>query len=381
MKTYTMLADGVSLSVSAEDFKLSEGGVLLWPQPVVVPPPVAVGPPEPITLVSASDSLAVIQGKLNAVPAGGSLVFPNNMIMPSGTLFGKSGVVLWADGDVKVNGSFDFTGKTDWVIRGRAPGQGFVFKNDYRVIANNADRWAVGCCIFNAISSPSNWWNGTAIAFNGASNGLIINNDFNNCMGNVLGMYDMDRVVVDGNRFTGCWQPIALHGPTSGTLKGHDIHMRRNVFLLTQRAAIETGTGEEFFSGMVIENNFFDEFDCRGEVGTMLPISLVSQRMENTTVVDNYIDKGSKPLMNSGGIWEWTTGTEFTGTGLYARNKVINFRYNLVYEQGAVIRDHILFGTPHGFTVNEPDASFADINNVIVSTKPDKPAQPARIAW
>jgi hypothetical protein len=48
----------------------------------------------------------------------------------------KSGVNVWADGVVTIigapgarsAGAFDFGGMLSWTIRGRAPGQGFVFK-------------------------------------------------------------------------------------------------------------------------------------------------------------------------------------------------------------------------------------------------------------
>ena len=113
---------------------------------------------------------------------------------------------------------------------------------------------------------------------NGASFGTVINNDFNAAQGNVLGQYNLDNITIDGNHFTDCWQPISIQEPTSADHSlGRNIHIERNVFFGTQRAAIEVGpasTGAEYFSGLVVHDNFFDNFNnLTGDPGTMIGAS------------------------------------------------------------------------------------------------------------
>src|SRR6185369_6594166 len=131
---------------------------------------------------------------------------------------------------------------------------------------------------------------------NGASFAKVINNDFNTVQGNVLGMYNLDNITIDGNHFTNCWEPISIQEPTNANHSlGRNIAISRNVFLGTRRAAIEVGpssSGAEYFSNLTVTDNFFDDFNNQGGPGTLLPISLVGQAAENTTVADNYISRG-----------------------------------------------------------------------------------------
>src|SRR5262249_20172069 len=137
-----------------------------------------------------------VQAKLNSVPSGGRLVIPAGMTV--GALRGKSGVTVEADGAVMVDGNWDFSGLTGWTVRGKAPGQGFVFQRA-RIDATGASQFAVGNNVFTG--QPSNGFDGSAIQMNGASFGTVINNDFTNAQGNVLGMYNLDNVTFDGNHF------------------------------------------------------------------------------------------------------------------------------------------------------------------------------------
>jgi hypothetical protein len=297
--------------------------------------------------VVAGDSVATIQNKLNALQRGGTLVFEGNTTFDfhGTTITGKSGVRILADGPVNIlnapaagtGGAFDFSGQSDWTIGGRAPGQGFVFDRSL-VNATNASHWAVGDSTFN--HQASNGYDGSAIRMNGASFGTVINNDFNTAQGNVLGQYNLDNITIDGNHFTDCWQPISIQEPTNADhSRGRNIHIRRNVFLGTQRAAIEVGpssTGAEYFSGLVVHDNFFDDFNnLTGDPGIMLPISLVGQASENTTVTDNFIRRGPN------GAGDVGVAIEMTGTGEVTNNTIANFAYAvLTYQSGWNVQDN-----------------------------------------
>src|SRR5262249_46205680 len=156
-------------------------------------------------------------------------------------------------------------GRTDWTIGGRAPGQGFVFNGSLINATQAYGNWTVGNCQFNG--QAANGFDGSAIRMNGASFGLVINNDFNGCMGTVLGQYNLDNITIDGNRFTDCSEPVSIQEPTEWDPGlGRNIIIRRNVFLRTQRIAVEVGAlnlnnGLEFFSGLVVDNNYFDAFN------------------------------------------------------------------------------------------------------------------------
>jgi hypothetical protein len=166
-------------------------------------------------MVAPADTIAAIQTRLNSVSTGGTLAFPANSAFNFNgrTVRGKSRITILANGPVIINdapgpgsaGAFDFGGMSSWVVRGKAPGQGFIFNNTLI----NADRasgtatapWAVGDCVFNNVAS--NGLNGSAIRMTGTSFGRVINNDFNGCLGNVLGQYDWDNIDISGNKFTG----------------------------------------------------------------------------------------------------------------------------------------------------------------------------------
>jgi hypothetical protein len=301
------------------------------------------------THVVAGDSVATIQNKLNALQRGGTLVFEGNTTFDfhGTTITGKSGVTILANGPVHIinapgagtKGAFDFSSQSDWTIRGRAPGQGFVFDRSL-VNATDAKSWAVGDCTFNY--QASNGYDGSAIRMNGASFGTVINNDFNSASGNVLGQYNLDNITIDGNHFTDCWQPISIQEPTNANHSlGRNIVLTRNVFQGFHRAAIEIGPasrGSEYFSGLVVDNNFFDNSDNRGGPGTLLPISLVGQSAENTTVTNNFIRRGPTDAGEIG------VAIEMTGTGHVANNTIANFAYAvLTYQSGWNVHDNAVY--------------------------------------
>jgi hypothetical protein len=309
----------------------------------------ATTPDGSLTHVVAGDSVATIQSKLNALRPGGTLVFEGNTTFDfhGTTITGKSDVTILADGPVNIvnapgagtNGAFDFSGQSDWTIRGRAPGEGFVFDRSL-INATEAKNWAVGDATFN--HQASNGYDGSAIRMNGASFGTVADNDFNTAQGNVLGMYNLDNITIDGNHFTDCWEPISIQEPANADHSlGRNIAITNNVFLGTQRAAIEAGpspNGAEYFSNLTVSGNFFDNFNDLGGAGTLLPISLVGQAAENTTVTNNYISRGPNDAGDIG------VAIEMTGTGDVSNNTIANFAYAaLTYQSGWNVHDNAVY--------------------------------------
>lgn len=371
------------------------------PAPVITPPP----PPPPVdpppgpdpfpigTVVTlgASDNVGTVQSKLNSVPAGGSLVFPGGSTYNFGgqTVRGKAGITVYANGVVTINGApgngsngaFDFGGLSNWTIRGRAPGAGFVF-NGSLINASGAASYAVGNCVFN--NQNSNGFDGSAIRQSGSSNGLVINNDFNGCGGNVCGMYDVDKITFDGNHFVDSYQPWSFNFPNTPTLTlGRDLIFRRNVIIGARRAVIEIGPsseGSEYTSGLVVDNNFFDDFnnDVQAGQGTLLPISLVAQSAVNTTVTNNFIRRGPR---NNGLV---CIGIEFTGSGECAHNVIWDMSYTIMtYQSGWNVHDNTIYnGSGPSFgTLNNGHGSGTFGPENIVSSPPPVPPWPTRTSW
>jgi hypothetical protein len=292
--------------------------------------------PGKITYVLPGDSPATIQQKLNSVLPGNTLMFQAGTYdFGHVTIAGKSGITIWASGKVVINnapgagtnGAFDFSGKTDWTIGGRAPGLGFVFNSSLINATHAYGNWTVGNCQFQ--SQVTNGLDGSAIRMNGASFGTVINNDFTGVAGNVLGMFGLDNLTIDGNRFTDCWQPITIQTPAEWDPGlGRNIVIRRNVFLGTQRIAIEAGAlnlnnGSEYFSGLIVDNNYFDAFNS-AQSHHSVAISLVGQAAENSTVTNNFIRRGPADAGEIG------VAIEMSGSGVVSGNTLWNFAYSVL---------------------------------------------------
>ena len=349
--------------------------------------------PGAMTYVLPGDSAATIQSKLNSVQPGNSLVFTGGATYDFGgaTITGKSGITVWADGPVVIanapgagtQGAFDFSGQSGWTIGGNAPGNGFVFNGSLINATNASGDWTIGNAIFN--NQQSNGFDGSAIRMNGASSGTIINNDFNNAGGNVVGMYNLNHITIDGNHFVDCYEPISIQSPTNADRNfGNDIVIENNVFLGTQRAAIEIGPaspGTEYFAGLVINNNYFDNFNNGGgeSWGTMLAISAVGQSSENTTITNNYISRGPN------GAGEVGVAIEMTGTGEVSGNTIVNFGYAaLAYQSGWNFHDNVVHNdgsSPYYGFANNGSGSGTFGSVVSSAGLPANPGMPARPAW
>src|SRR5262249_17861241 len=147
------------------------------------------------------------------------------------------------------------------------------------------------------------------------------------------------NITIEGNHFLDCGQPISIQEPTNGDHSlGRNMIIERNVFIGTDRAAIEMGpssTGAEYFGHLVVNNNFFDAFDDRPDPGTILPISLVGQAAEDTTITNNFIRRGPAAAGDVG------VAIEMTGTGEVTGNIIENFSFAcLTYQSGWNVHDN-----------------------------------------
>lgn len=341
------------------------------------------GPPAPITNVAMGDTLAMVQSKLNSVPAGGSLRFPAGYTI-TGSLTGKSNITLWADDDVLVNGTMNFQNTAGWTIRGATPGHGFRF-NGVRINANNANgNWFVGNCTFNNAPTFADGNDGSAVGVNGCSFGSIINSDFNNCQGTVIGKYTTDNITVDGCHFINCRQPFSLQQGTS-TSSGRNWTIQRCVFSGTTRAAMELGpsnTTAEYFTGIVVSNNYFTGFNYTPNTdnySALLAISLVGQGSTNTTVANNWIDVGQAMLHHGDAI-------EFTGTGECTNNTILNWQFEaFLYQFNWNYHDNFRYNTNIAAYANSPSGGPTYTGTLepstVLTTAPRDPGWPARISW
>jgi hypothetical protein len=344
-------------------------------------PPVAGN----IVMVAPTDTIAAIQTKLNSLPAGGTLAFPANSAFNFNgrTVKGKDNVTIWANGAVTINGApgpgsggaFDFGGRASWTIRGKAPGQGFIFNatlvNAEGATGTAAKPWAVGNCVFN--NSASNDLNGAAIRMTDASFGLVINNDLNNCQGNVLGQYNWDNITIDGNHFTNPYQIVSIDQGTDRS-RGRSIIYRRNISTGHQRTGFETGgdasdggPGQYFFN-LLIDNNWFVDPQAPIPDGAGC-LSIVARGQVNTKVTNNYFRKG---LRYGKAYAEAIEISSKVGPVEVSGNLIDGFDAPFAYyDLGANTHDNKLWncgGTPPP-------------GNTVLTSAPAALTPPARIAW
>lgn len=354
--------------------------------------PLPATKPANVVTVAETDSVFAIQVKLNSVPAGGTLAFPagSTFDFHGQTVRGKSGVTLFAEGNVVINnaprsagsrshGAFDFSGLTDWIIRGKGQDLGFVL-NGSLINAEMAQRYSIGWITFNDV--PTNGLAGSCVHMTGSSYGLVINNTMNRCAGNVLGMYDWDNITVDGNHLTSCFQFVSLdNSETPDSSRGRNLVFRRNVVSGLKRAGIEIGSGgRQSFVNLVVDHNWFDAFDFNpGDDGSCLAISLVGRASQNTTVTDNFIRMGP---INAG---KPGVAIEFTGTGECSGNLIWDFEYPVImYGSGWHVHDNTVFNSganPYSGLLNYSKTAGALGKNTILTRPPAVPPHPDRVEW
>jgi hypothetical protein len=336
-----------------------------------------------VVMVDPSDTIVAIQTKLNSVPAGGTLAFPANSAFNFNgrTVRAKSGITILANGPVTINGApgpgtagaFDFGGMSNWTVRGKAPGQGFVF-NSTLVNADSSTNGAVGCCIFN--NAAANDLNGSAIRMTGASSLLVINNDFFHCGGNILGQYDWDNVTVDGNHFTGQPGQVAqLASIDNGTNpnRGRNILFTRNIYQNVQRTGIETGGDDDngngqVFTNFVIDNNWFADLVFPPGDGAA-PVSVVARGAKGLKVTNNYFRRGN---VNPGQYTEAIETASKVNPPEISGNLIVGFASPFaIYAIGANIHDNKVFNASNSIPAG----------NTVLVTRPADPPQPQRLNW
>ncbi len=332
------------------------------PSPTPSAPPAARN----IVMVAPTDTIAAIQTKLNSVPAGGSLV------LAAGTypgLIGRSNVTVWAAGPVTVNGNFDFTGQSNWAIRGADQNNRITF-NGGLVAASLSNHAAIGWCVFN--NQPSNGDNGSAIDFSGASFLMIVNNDFNNVLGNCLAQYNVDNLTIGGNRFVGCYGPVSINQDSNATM-GRNVRFISNLVTGYTRTGIEV-TGSDpsppngVFTNFLVDGNWFVDVATPGPVpyGTG-PVSMVARLQSGTVISNNFFRPGPNAAPNFGPAIEFDS--QATAADIFGN----------LYESLGAYTFYDLGGNSHGnkfwnSTGNAP-------NDSVLTSKPADPPRPARISW
>jgi hypothetical protein len=262
---------------------------------------------------------------------------------------------------------------SNWTVRGKAPGQGFVFHGTL-VNADSSTNGAVGCCIFN--NAAANGLNGSAIRMTGASSLLVINNDFFHCGGNILGQYDWDNVTVDGNHFTGQPGQVAqLASIDNGTNpnRGRNILFRRNIYQNVQRTGIETGGDDsngngQVFTNFVIDNNWFVDLVFPPGDGAG-PVSVVARGAKGLKVTNNYFRRGN---VNPGQYTEAVETASKVDPPEISGNLIVGFTNPFaIYAIGANIHDNKVFNA----------STPIPAGNTVLATRPADPPQPQRFNW
>ncbi len=345
-----------------------------------LPRPQAPGSGGNWVVAAPTDTVAALQVRLNSVPVGGTLVFQANSTFDFNyqTVKGRSGVTILANGRVTIDrapgrgtaGAFDFSGMSNWTIRGALPGQGFIFNNTL-INADGASRCAVGNCVFNR--QASNELNGSALRMDNASSMLVINNDFNGVQGTCLAQYNWDNITIDGNHFVDCFNPISV---TQGSdrSRGRNIKLVRNIVLGMIRSGFEMigdGEGVEgYFSNLLIDNNWFADISAAASTAEYAtgPVSIVALGQVGTKITNNFFRLG--PYY----VAPYTEAIEFAtkaAAGEISGNLIVDFTNGItLYELGADVRGNTLFNTGGGRA-----------NDKVLRLRPADPPRPTRIAW
>jgi hypothetical protein len=367
------------LSVATCDLQLQQAQGQPSSTPATAGNAVAVAPP---------DTIATIQAKLNSVPVGGRLVFLGNSAFNFNgqTVTGKSGITVYADGPVTINGgpgpgsagAFNFGGMSNWTLRGKAPGQGFTF-NGTLINADGTTNGAIGCCAFSGSQSNGDGNDGSVIRTNGATGLLVINNDVANCHGAMFGGSNWDNNVFDGNHVTaGLGQAFSIQQGTDPS-RGRNIIIRRNIFSNWGRGVIETGgtvdgtndSPGQVFTGLIIDINWFTIYgNSPTATWDVAPISVVARQQSGTKVTNNYFLRGNNNPS------AWTEAIEINssvGPCTTTGNLIVN-----------VASPFPTYGSAgqnvHGnsvFNVSQPIPA----GNTTLAARPADPPPPVRIAW
>jgi acetyltransferase-like isoleucine patch superfamily enzyme len=188
----------------------------------------------------------------------------------------------------------------------------------------------------------------TAIKLDGASDALIINNDFNRVRGSVITGWGLDRSTISGNHFHGFGQGINLQF-NNERQRGRNIVVERNIFSGATRMPIEVGPLGAFTENLIVRQNWAEAFNNKGPdpgttMSTFVAYSVVPTYGVNSTIVDNYATAGTP----RGAI-----GIELDGSGTIARNITEDFNYGaIVYGSGFKVEQNAFYKTVFAQVLN-----------------------------
>lgn len=182
----------------------------------------------------------------------------------------------------------------------------------------------------------------TAIKLDGASDALVINNDFRGVSGAAITGWGLDRSTISGNHFFDCGHCINLAFSNVRT-QGRTIVIERNFFTGTARMPVEVGPIGAYTENLVVRDNWAEDFKNRGPdpgdtMSTFVAYSLVPTFGVNTLITGNYAIAGDR---GRGAV-----GIELAGSGEIAGNHIEDFDFGaIVYGVGFNVHDNLFLNT------------------------------------
>jgi len=310
---------------------------------------------------------ATVAGDMDTIEAAIERARPGDTVtIPAGTyqisrLVVAPNTILYAPQGATIIG--------DMIVRGpKTVIRGFTFAAG-TVDISNSQSVTIGGCAFDGGT--------TAIKLDGASDALIINNDFHAVTGDVITGSGLDRSMISGNHFVDCGQCINLDF-NDDTARGRDIVIERNIFTGTTRMPLEVGPLGAYTENLVVRDNWAEDFKNRGpDPGatalTFVAYSIVPTRGVNTIIKGNYAIAGRR---GRGAI-----GIELDGSGEIAGNYIQDFNYGaVVYGAGFNVHENAFVDARQGPVLNYAKRSGRIAGNSTGDQIP-KIARPERRTW
>jgi len=320
--------------------------------------PIKAGPSD-ATL--ASDDTATIEDAMKHAGPGATVTIRPGIyrvsglaVTPNTTLYAPQGATIV--GDMVARGP-------NTVVRG------FTFAAG-TIDISNSQSVTIGECAFEGGT--------TAIKLDGASNALVINNDFRNVAGNVITGWGLDQSTISGNHFFDCSQCINLDFNNDPT-RGRNIVIERNVFIGTARMPLEVGPLEAYTKNLVVQDNWAADFKNRGPdpgetMSTFVAYSIVPTHGVNTVITRNYAIAGAR---GRGAI-----GIELDGSGEISRNYIQDFDYGaIVYGAGFNVHRNAFVATTHASVQNYAKRPGRIAHNGAGQQSPVTARPPERRVW
>jgi hypothetical protein len=216
-----------------------------------------------------------------------------------------------------VTKDLDVSGKTGWVING------VTFNGCALIGASNGK---VLNCTFNDAPAGNN--NGSAIPLNDQRNLEIRGCSFNRCGATALGVYNYDKVTVQGCRFIDCSSP--MQGMFWSASFGNSIWFLGNFVSGVQYGGVEFAQSEDEkispqnLQDLRIVGNTFVNAKGKAMIG---PISVVARgTVSGTLITDNYLERGKDYFNDTGsGPNAYSEAIEVNGPAAIERNTMVDF--------------------------------------------------------